>query len=196
MSYCCLIVFNKGSIGTNYMGLRLGIDNALHLMMCEKLWLHVCVHFCVSEVGDWVFWFLKGVTSRMWVCLFPSCSLNGWSSLNPSFMIDSWKWKRPVLICCMDTLLHFPRDSLLTTSPFKPTCSAALTHMQTPVQIYNMHINFTLMYRCRRTFMLINTQQHADVCLYTHRCRGISAGALFSRNESQRSCDCLDSIIS
>lgn len=43
LSYCLLIVFNKGSIGTNYMVLRLGIDNALCLMMCEKLWLCVCL---------------------------------------------------------------------------------------------------------------------------------------------------------
>lgn len=49
LSYCLLIVFNKGSIGTNYMGLRLGIDNVLCLMMCKKLWLCVCMCVCVFE---------------------------------------------------------------------------------------------------------------------------------------------------
>lgn len=69
LSYCRLIVFNKGSIGTNYMGLRLGIDNALCLMMCEKLWLClcVCVHIYAFERRGRQF----SVMSCMWACLFP-----------------------------------------------------------------------------------------------------------------------------
>lgn len=84
-----LIVFNKESIGTNYMVLRLVIDKALRLMMWEKLGL--CL--CAWKVSDGGLWYLKCGCVR-----FPPCSLNGSDFLNPSTMMDSWKWKRAVLI--------------------------------------------------------------------------------------------------
>lgn len=61
-----LIVFNKESIGTNYMVLRLVIDKALRLMMWEKLGL--CL--CAWKVSDGGLWYLKCIKKRMWVCPF------------------------------------------------------------------------------------------------------------------------------
>lgn len=93
LSYC-LIVFNKESIGTNYMVLRLVIDKALRLMMWEKLGL--CL--CVWKVSDGVFGTWSVYKNACGCVRFPPCSLNGSDFLNPSTMMDSWKWKRAVLI--------------------------------------------------------------------------------------------------
>lgn len=61
-------------------------------MMCEKLRLPACVW----GASEWVLKFVMNVMSCMWVGpVFPTSS----------FLMDVWKWKRSVLICCMDALL-------------------------------------------------------------------------------------------
>lgn len=130
--------------------------------------------------------------SCMWVCLHYvlkkfAVFLSSFF-FNPFSVIDSLKWKRPVLICCMDTLLNSLGDSLLTTSAAKSTHGMYTDMCTLTVYISYKLSCFTLEFRLAHIFELANEQMNA--CSYKYARWGDPRGTLLRLNESLRSKIC------